>query len=57
MLTMDKCFQSFKNMLTIKCVIPFKNQLEVLKKPPIEYNFIQDEYWSMFVKERLSKRF
>ncbi|KAL6319865.1 hypothetical protein AAG906_036935 [Vitis piasezkii] len=51
MLTMDKCFRSFKNMLTIKYVIPFKDQLNVLKKPPIEYNFIKDEDWTMFVKE------
>ena len=57
MLTMDKCFRSFKKMLTIKYVIPFKDQLNVLKKPPIEYNFIKDEDWTMFVKERSSKKF
>ncbi|RVW63381.1 hypothetical protein CK203_060588 [Vitis vinifera] len=28
MLTMGKCFQSFKNMLTVKYVIPFKDQPE-----------------------------
>ncbi|RVW13297.1 hypothetical protein CK203_103428 [Vitis vinifera] len=28
MLTMGKCFRSFKNMLTVKYVIPFKNQSE-----------------------------
>ena len=43
MLTMNKCFQSFKNMLTVKYVISFNDQSEVLKKPPIEYNFIDDE--------------
>ena len=57
MLTMGKCFQSFKNMLTVKYVIPFKDQQEVLKKPPIEYIFIEDEDWTIFVKERFSKRF
>ena len=57
MLMMGKCFQSFKNMLTIKYVIPFKDQPEVLKKPPIEYIFIEDDDWTIFVKERLSKRF
>ncbi|KAL6315985.1 hypothetical protein AAG906_014910 [Vitis piasezkii] len=29
MLTMGKCFQSFKNMLTVKYVIPFKDQPEM----------------------------
>ncbi|KAL6340633.1 hypothetical protein AAG906_010541 [Vitis piasezkii] len=43
MLTMGKCFRSFKNMLTVKYVIPFKDQVEVLKKPPIEYICIEDE--------------
>ena len=57
MLTMGKCFRSFKNMLTVKYVIPFKYQVEVLKKPPIEYICIEDEDWTIFVKERLSKRF
>ncbi|RVW90347.1 hypothetical protein CK203_045741 [Vitis vinifera] len=54
---MGKCFRSFKNMLAVKYVIPFKDQPEVLKKPPIEYIFIEDEDWTIFVKERLSKRF
>ena len=57
MLMMGKCFRSFKNMLIVKYVIPFKDQLEVLKKPPIEYIFIEDEDWAIFVKERLSERF
>ena len=57
MLTMGKCFRSFKNMLAVKYVIPFKDQPEVLKKPPVEYIFIEDEDWTIFVKERLSKRF
>ena len=47
MLTMGKCFRSFKNMLTVKYVIPFKGQPEVLKKPPIEYIFIEDEDWTI----------
>ena len=44
-------------MLTVKYVIPFKYQLEVLKKPPIEYIFIEDEDWTIFVNDRLFKRF
>ena len=57
MLTMGKCFRSFKNMLTVKYVIPFKDQSEVLKKPPMEYIFIEDEDWTIFVNDRLFKRF
>eukprot|EP00261_Vitis_vinifera_P032239 XP_019073482.1 PREDICTED: uncharacterized protein LOC100854224 isoform X1 [Vitis vinifera] len=57
MLTIGKCFRSFKNMLTVKYILPFKDQSELLKKPPIQYIFIEDEDWTMFVKDRLSDRF
>ncbi|XP_059590752.1 uncharacterized protein LOC132253206 isoform X4 [Vitis vinifera] len=57
MLTIGKCFRSFKNMLTVKYILPFKDQPELLKKPPIQYIFIEDEDWKMFVKDRLSDRF
>ena len=43
MKSMGRCFRSFKNMLTAKYIIPFKDQLELLKKPPVEYSFIEDE--------------
>ena len=57
MKSMGRCIRSFKNMLTAKYIIPFKDQLELLKKPPVEYSFIEDEDWTIFVKERLSQRF
>ena len=57
MLTIGKCFQSFKNMLTVKYILPFKDQPEFLKKPPIQYIFIEDEDWTMFVKDLLSNSF
>ena len=57
MLTLGKCFQSFKNMLTVKHILPFKDKSKVLKKPPTEYNFINDEDWNIFVKNRLSEKF
>ena len=57
MKSMGRCFRSFKNMLTVKYIIPFKDQLELLKKPPVEYKFIEDEDWTIFFKERLSQRF
>ncbi|KAL6350674.1 hypothetical protein AAG906_028127 [Vitis piasezkii] len=45
MLTLGKCFQSFKNTLTL------------LKKPPAKYHFIDDEDWNIFVRNRLSEKF
>ena len=55
MKSMGRCFRSFKNMLTAKYAIHFKDQPELLKKPPTEYRFIEDEDWTIFVKERLSQ--
>ena len=57
MLTIGKCFRSFKSMLIVKYILPFKYQPELLKRPPIKYTFIRDEEWTMFVKDRLSKNF
>ena len=44
-------------MLTVKHILPFKDELEFLKKPPAEYHFIDDEDWNIFVKNRLSEKF
>ncbi|RVW24553.1 hypothetical protein CK203_090862 [Vitis vinifera] len=55
MLTLGKCFRSFKNTLTVKHILPFKDEPELLKKPPAEYHFIDDEDWNIFVKNRLSE--
>ncbi|RVW75827.1 hypothetical protein CK203_055115 [Vitis vinifera] len=57
MLTVGKCFRSFKNTLTVKHILPFKDEPELLKKPPTEYHFIDDEDWNIFVKNRLSEKF
>ncbi|RVW56875.1 hypothetical protein CK203_078518 [Vitis vinifera] len=57
MLTLGKCFRSFKNTLTVKHILPFKDEPELLKKPPAEYHFIDDEDWNIFVKNRLSEKF
>ena len=57
MLTIGKCFRSFKSMLTVKYILPFKDQPELLKRPPIKYTFIWDEEWTMFVKDRLFENF
>ncbi|KAL6321683.1 hypothetical protein AAG906_031192 [Vitis piasezkii] len=43
-------------MLSVKYILPFKDQPELLKRPPIKYTFIRDEEWTMFVKDRLSSK-
>ena len=57
MLTIGKCFRSFKSMLTVKYILPFKDHPKLLKRPPIKYTFIRDEEWTMFIKDRLSENF
>ena len=41
----------------MKYIIPFKYEPELLKKPPVECNFIYDEDWNTFVKNRLFEKF
>ena len=37
-------------LISGKCFLSFKDELELLKKPPAEYNFIDDEDWNTFVE-------
>ncbi|RVX13376.1 hypothetical protein CK203_021010 [Vitis vinifera] len=53
----DKLWDSIENTLTVKHILPFKDEPELLKKPPTEYHFIDDEDWNIFVKNRLSEKF
>ncbi|RVW42076.1 hypothetical protein CK203_093330 [Vitis vinifera] len=53
----DKLWDCIESMLTVKYILPFKDQPELLKRPPIKYTFIRDEEWTMFVKDRLSENF
>ena len=57
MLTMGTCFRSFKIMLIVKYIIPFKDKFELLKKPPAKYDFIDEEDWNIFVKNHLLDEF
>ena len=57
MRTIGRSFRTFKNYLTVNHIIPFKDEPEMLKKPPAEYSFIEDEDWNIFVKDRLSNAF
>ena len=50
MLAMGTCYQSFKNMLIVKYILSFKDKPNLLKKPPVEYEFIHEEDWNIFVK-------
>ncbi|KAL4028555.1 hypothetical protein IC575_011752 [Cucumis melo] len=51
------CFQNFKSSLTTKHVLPYKEDFERLKNPPIEYSFIDREHWNIFVASRLTEQF
>ncbi|KAL6335142.1 hypothetical protein AAG906_027202 [Vitis piasezkii] len=53
----DKLWDCIESMLIVKYILPFKDQPELLKRPPIKYTFIRDEEWTMFVKDRLSENF
>ncbi|WJZ82942.1 hypothetical protein VitviT2T_002663 [Vitis vinifera] len=53
----DKLWDSIENLLTVKYILPFEDQPELLKRPPIQYTFIEDEDWTIFVKDRLSDNF
>ncbi|KAL6348548.1 hypothetical protein AAG906_013168 [Vitis piasezkii] len=53
----DKLWDSIENLLTVKYILHFEDQPELLKRPPIQYTFIEDEDWTIFVKDRLSDNF
>ena len=57
MRTIGRSFRTFKNHLTVNHIIPFKDKPKMLKKPPIEYSFIEDGDWNILVKDRLSNAF
>ena len=44
MLTMRNFFVVFQNMLIVKYILSFKDKPDLLKKPPSNYNFIDEEY-------------
>ncbi|KAK3193869.1 hypothetical protein Dsin_025179 [Dipteronia sinensis] len=50
-------FQTFRNTLTTKYIIPFMNRPEALENPPLVYNFIQKSDWDSFVAIRRSEQF
>ena len=54
---MGTCFRSLKNMLIVKYILSFKDKSELLKKPPAEFDFIDEKDWNIFVKNRLTYEF
>ncbi|KAL5563426.1 hypothetical protein UlMin_033173 [Ulmus minor] len=42
-------WKQFKSRLSTKYIIPFKNNPEMLRKPPIIYNFITQKEWEGFL--------
>ena len=57
MQTAGICFRQFKYALTTKYIRPFKDDLEKLKCPPIEYSHIEQDHWDAFVSFRLREEF
>ncbi|KAF9597110.1 hypothetical protein IFM89_015939 [Coptis chinensis] len=50
-------WRTFKNMLTVKYIMPFKDDPEALSKPPAKYKLIKKADWDAFVKLRLTEEF
>ncbi|KAL5555794.1 hypothetical protein UlMin_038030 [Ulmus minor] len=50
-------WKQFKSRLSTGHIIPFKNNPEMLQKPPSIYNFITQKEWEGFVALRLSAKY
>ena len=50
-------WKQFKSRLSTRHIIPFKNNPEILRKPPSVYNFITHKEWEGFVALRLSAKY
>ncbi|TYK02903.1 transposase [Cucumis melo var. makuwa] len=55
--TAGTTFRQFKHWLTKKYILPFKNEPELLKRPPYMYSYIDQKHWEEFVKSRLCPHF
>ncbi|KAM1734715.1 hypothetical protein ACFX11_020150 [Malus domestica] len=51
-----KTWRTFKSSLTCEYILKFKDQPEVLKKPPEIYDFIRQPVWDEFVRSRLTEK-
>ena len=50
-------WKQFKSRLSTRHIIPFKNNPEMLRKPPSVYYFITQKEWEGFVALRLSAKY
>lgn len=50
-------FRLFKNTLFKSYILPFKDQANHLKQPPLVYNYIKLNQWLDFVASKLSEEF
>ncbi|TYK15928.1 putative serine/threonine-protein kinase nek2 [Cucumis melo var. makuwa] len=50
--TAGTAFRQFKHWLTKKYILPFKNEPELLKRPPYKYSYIDQKQWEEFVRSR-----
>ncbi|TYK30787.1 putative serine/threonine-protein kinase nek2 [Cucumis melo var. makuwa] len=55
--TAKTTFRQFKHWLTKKYILPFKNEHELLKRPPYMYSYIDQKQWEEFVRSRLCPHF
>ncbi|KAL5547333.1 hypothetical protein UlMin_007020, partial [Ulmus minor] len=49
-------WRQFKSYLAVEYIIPFKDQPEMLQRPPENYNYISKKDWDTFVAIRLSEK-
>ena len=50
-------WREFKSWLMTECILPHRNQPEMLTFPPADYTFIEKSHWEMFVVDRLGDDF
>ncbi|KAL5546690.1 hypothetical protein UlMin_006377 [Ulmus minor] len=50
-------WRQFKSNLAVEIIIPNKEHMEKLRRPPLAYNFINQKDWEMFVALRVSAKY
>ena len=50
-------WRQFKSNLAVEIIIPNKEHMEKLRRPPLAYNFINQKDWEMFMALRLSVKY
>ena len=50
-------WRQFKSNLAVEIIIPNKDHMKKLKRPPLDYNFINQKDWETFVALRLFAKY